>query len=328
MNIRLHLVLGRGVIVPLVLLLSAQTFAGVFDNHSAPRQTRVFSDSSSSGQSVGARYATLEEARFALRNALLDYSKECKTTGRWLNSARWDKRYNEVVGYIVRHPDGTYGLSRLTMGGESSVAAPMPSGAVESMHTHPWFVEYDSGAWTPYNNQASYPALGPSGADAQAARDQGIPAFVLDCASGDVYGVGSDGKALKMACDENAATCTVDSMKGKDEHVVWDWSPLLAIIEREYSQQALDAQIPYRPRQEQDADRKRRSGDSASVLQGGGGSEATAQGGTAKRTIDIPSFSDIFGGACGPCVAGDLMGTCTTEGCPNYGRPHREYKWQ
>ena len=56
--------------------------------------------------------------------------------------------------------------------------------------------------------------------------------------------------------------------------------------------------------------------------------EATAQGGTAKRTIDIPSFSDIFGGACGPCVAGDLMGTCTTVGCPNYGRPHREYKWQ
>ncbi len=51
-------------------------------------------------------------------------------------------------------------------------------------------------------------------------------------------------------------------------------------------------------------------------------------GGTAKRTIDIPSFSDIFGGACGPCVAGDLMGTCTTVGCPNYGRPHREYKWQ
>lgn len=230
-----------------------QGIAGVFDNKSEVCPNPVFTTPLSSAHAgLNAGYKTIEEARFALRNALLNYSQECQTTR--FGFYQGDKPYNEVLGYIVQRPDGNYEISKLSMGDSSTVSGAMPDGAVESMHTHPWNVEFESGTLG-FLLPDTYTALGPSGQDIQTARDQRIPAFVLDCASGDVYGASQDGKALKMVCDNNSGTCGAFFMNGKavDKIVDLPGGLLGPSITREYSQQELDARYQDHLQQQQRA---------------------------------------------------------------------------
>lgn len=228
--------------------------AGMFDNNSDTVPSPVFTTPLTAacmvtdGNAIG-RYETIEEARFALRNALLNYSKACQTTS--LGFYRSKRRYNEVVGYVVRRPDGKYDISRLEMGSESRVRATKPDGAVESMHTHPWYVTYKKGEDGWFDAPEQYADLGPSGGDVQAAKDQGIPAFALDCATGDVYGASPNGKALKMVCDDDNATCGASMLNGQDKDHIVAVSGIIRDIDREFSQQELDARYQEYLRQQQ-----------------------------------------------------------------------------
>lgn len=69
----------------------------------------------------------------------------------------------------------------------------------------------------------------------------GIPAYVLDCASGDVYGIRNNGTAMKMTCDESTRRCVVSSLTGSD----YDVLP----IPRSFSQQ--EANERYQESQDQ-----------------------------------------------------------------------------
>ncbi len=48
--------------------------------------------------------------------------------------------------------------------------------------------------------------------------------------------------------------------------------------------------------------------------------------GTLYDVLFPPPKSKPTGTPCSSCALGDLVGTCTTPSCPNYGHPHRDYR--
>ena len=204
--------------------ISQNTAASIFGKQSSP-QTAAYLDSISSSRRSPVQvnisspgFSSIEEARFALRNKLLEASQQCKPTNIPLDTRK--ETENEFLGYVIKRPDGKFDISTIDEGESSKVSADnKPDNAVESMHTHPWFFD-----WKDFTD------LGPSGEDISIARKQGIPAYVLDCASGDVYGISQDGKAMKLECDETSGKCFAKRLRIRE----YDDLP---IIGREYSQQ-------------------------------------------------------------------------------------------
>ena len=59
-------------------------------------------------------------------------------------------------------------------------------------------------------------------------------------------------------------------------------------------------------------------------------STATAEPQVCKEPVEKPKrqrTSKPAGQPCMSCMFGDLSGVCSTPSCPNYGHPHREFKW-
>lgn len=198
---------------------SASSSGAFYGKESSPQTKAVLGKicSTSSG------YETIEEARFALKNALLEASKKCKPTNLAVSQS---KSYDEVLGYVIKRPDGKFDISGITQGERSSVSGAKPANAVESMHTHPWYAEWKG-------MDTEWARLGPSGQDLQTAKEQGIPAFVLDCAEGEIYGVTPRGKALRTKCDEKSGKCIAQGM-GKG------WSDDFFPLPRSFDQNEMD----------------------------------------------------------------------------------------
>ena len=144
-------------------------------------------DSNPNSNSEKKTYLTKEEARMALRNELLEQSKDCNSQ-------------SEVGGYVIQTADGKYETYIPPQKATATrVEMKPPSNAVESMHTHP------SGG------------LGVSGQDALTAIKSGIPAYALDCQTGDVYGSTEEGIAVKLICDEQLGICSSSPLQGEEE---------------------------------------------------------------------------------------------------------------
>ena len=189
-----------------------------------PKANQCFQDPATQRDSAAkslqtTEYQTVEQARMALRNALLDVSKECKKT-----DIVWrDAGYPEVGGFVVKNPNGTFGITVGPKGDNTSIKMTMPDNAVESMHTHPFQVSKGEGT-----------ALGTSGQDMLTSAKLGIPVFALDCASGEVLGVTEKGEAIKLVCDERGGTCSVAQVTD----VETDWMFIAGFVpeRRDFSQ--------------------------------------------------------------------------------------------
>lgn len=162
----------------------------------------------------------------ALRNALLDLSKECqKTDIIWRNAG-----YPEVGGYVVKNSNGSFGITVAEKGDNKSIGMAKPDNAIESMHTHPFAVDKGSGT-----------ALGVSGQDTLTSMKQGIPAFALDCASGEIYGVTEKGEAIKLLCNESEGTCSILPINDVES----DWMFIAGFVpeKRDFSQAIVNKRL-------------------------------------------------------------------------------------